>query len=747
MLPVPVPPKSPARWPRDTRPADLDGEIVTPGPDAGDLLRYLAALYRRRWLAVGVLVVVAATALLYIAMATPIYEAHAKLLIESQDPQIVSFKEVMQQNTEKLDYYQTQLGILRSRTLARRTLDALHLWNHPELQQTPSALKRAAARCLSWVGWRFPPAVAADPATAESRTIDAFLHRLKISYRAEHRLVDAGFRSVDPRLAALVSNTLARTYIEHDLELRLQASKAASDFLNARLAEQRTQVEASELALQRYREANSDVSSADQQNVVLQKLAELSTAATHAKTERIEAEALYAQIQATRQNPGAAAALPAILSNAFVQQLKSELAGLEREQTRLSQQLGDRHPDLLKVQSSIQRVQAQLKSEVTTFADSARNQMLAAQAKERRLSDAVQAQEELLLTLKRRTTQDSVLQREVTSSRQIFEALLERAKQTEISSELKVTNIQLVDPAEVPETPAAPARKLILMLAVLIGFPLALAAVVAVEYFDHRIASPDEIITDLGVKFLGFSPAIPDAPKRALPLLDPHLSPDFAEGLRLVRANLFTGAPAEGTNTVLITSTKPEEGKTSIATNLAVSLAQAGRNVLLLDADMRRGRVHDAFEMSVDPGLSDVLQRGVALDAAVRPCRVPRLSILTAGIARNAPSDLLQRPAFTDTMTALKDRFDWIVIDAPPVMAASDAISLSQVANSVVFVVGARMTSPRAARAALEQLESSGGNIAGAVLSRADPPRHSAYYGYYSYPGYYDSAHSRRARR
>jgi capsular exopolysaccharide synthesis family protein len=659
----------------------------------------------------------------YLFAARPEYEARAKLLIDSQSPNVVSFQEVIDQNMAKLDYYETQVGILRSRSLASTTIDRLNLWHHPDLEE-----ENRIGRPSTGAGAGAAAGASIDP-EARSHVIDRFLDRLSISYRSGNRLFDVAYRSTDPRLAATVANTVAQLYIDQNLERKVRAVKDASDWLNARLVEQRRQVEASELALQRYREQNADVSLSEQQNVIVRKLAELSTAATAARTERIDAESLYAQSQKVRENPAMADALPIVLGNTFIQQLKGERAGLQRELAALGERLGDRHPDVVRVQSALTRVDAQLSAEMERVVESVGNQAETLRAKERRLGEAVAAQERLALALDRRAIEYSALQREVTSNRQIFEALLDRAKQTEISSELKVTNVQIVDRAEVPITPAAPQKTLVLLLAVFIGLPLGMGAAIVFEYFDDRIKSPDEIRGALGLKFLGFAPAMPrKVVRQTAGLLTGALTADYAEALRTVRANLLLHAPSQTTaNTVLVTSTRPGEGKTIVAANLAIALAQAGRRVLLFDADMRRCSLHELFHQPLEPGLTAVLDGTTRINDAIRASEVPGLFLLTAGSAAATPGDLLERPAFGDVMTALRDRFDWILIDSPPVMVASDATLLAQSAAAVVFVVGSHMTRARLARAALDQLDSAQSKIVGAVLSRSRLERFDAY--------------------
>jgi len=701
---------------------------------SSEVERYLRALYRRRWAAISVLVVVVLSTLLYIVFATPEYEGRAKLVINPAEPNVVAFKDVLDENTSKLDYYQTQLEILRSRTLARRTLERLQLWKDPEFNPKPTKLARAIgafSRLVRPSSREQAVDSEARETARQSQAIEVFQRKLRISYRADTRVFDVGFRSPNAKRAMDVVNTLTQAYIDENLGVKLGVSKQASDWLNDRLAESRRQVESSEEALQRYRESHADVSLSEQQNITVQKLADLSAAATRARMERIGVESEYLQLRSIRDNTAAFDTLPILLANGTIQQLKTELAALQRQQVTLSETLGDRHPDILRTKAAIQRVREQLQAEATTVAESAHNQLTAIQSKERSLFAALEGQKQEALALNAKAIQFNVLQREVTSTRQVFDALLQRTKEMQISSELNVTNIRVVDPAELPQRPIWPQKRVLLALALVVGFPLAVGLVICLEQLDKTIKSTQDI-GRLGVRLLGFAPALPSSLGRARLLLDnKRLPQEYAEAIRTVRANLLTAAPSDPSSTmksVLVTSAGAGEGKTLVAANLAVALAQAGRRVLLVDADMRRSEVHNVFDVGETsvPGLSAVLQARASVRDAVRPSQIAGLSILPAGVSPESAADLLELPVLERVLATIKDEFDWVIIDSPPVAVASDATSLAHTAACVLFVVGSHMTSESEARAALEQLSSAGANIVGAVLSRAD--RHTSPY-------------------
>ena len=726
--------------PSDRRPVD-------PPAQAGHLVDYLRILHKRRWTALSAFLIVVVGVTVYTFTATPVFEARTRLLIESDNPNVLSFQEVIDEQGMKADYYQTQYNILQSRALARKTLDNLQLWGDA----------RFAPGGDGWFGGLLGRRVsAATPSPGsgqgsggaetveQSRAIDRFLRNLTVSPIRNSRLVDVKYRLDDPALASRIVNAVAKNYIEQDLEYKFVASKGASDWLGERLADQRKQVEKAETALQRYREQNDAISLQDRENIVVQKLSDLNAAVTQAKTDRFQKEALAKQLQSLTQDPAALDSFPAILGNTYIQQQKAELAQLQRNYSQLSEKLGEKHPDIIRVRAGISMAQTKLDGEVAKVVQSVRNEYQAALAKENSLIAALNQQKGEAQSMNRKAIDYGVLERDVQSNKQLYESLLQRAKETGVSTELKTSNIRVVDEAERPRTPVSPRKALNLSLALMAGSFLAFGLTFFFEYLDSRIKTPDEITSYLGVASLGMVPALrADASTGADPLISRGVPPNFAEAMRSIRTNILFSSTEEGSRSLVVTSTGPSEGKTLVAANLAISLAQAGQRVLLVDADMRRPRVHTMFNQRQEPGLSNLMVGQAAPSAAMRKSSVPGLWLLTAGRIPPNPAELLGSKRFKDFIHTLREHFDTVIIDSPPIMAVTDAAIAASSTNGIVFVIGAEMTSRQAARAAIDQLEKSRPGFIGAVLNRVDLDRNGYYYSNYyrrEYGQYYHQA-------
>jgi capsular exopolysaccharide synthesis family protein len=719
------------------------------------LMDYVRVVYKRRWVAIPAFAIVLMIGAINSYRTTPIYEARTQLLIEKDTPKVGTLNTMFQEHDGWYndDFYQTQYRILQSRSLARRTVEVMNLPQHPSVRDGltqatgPISITGALWNAGSWVRRQVagapppPPAAApAEPPDELGSHVGLVLGSLAVTPIRNSRLVELRFSSPDPRLAADLANAHARAYIQQNLETRFAASKDASDWLGEQLAEQRKKVEESEAALQRYKEAHDAVAVEDRQNIVVQRLADLNAAVTKAKTERISREATYNQLKAL-QGTSAIDTAPAVIGNEYIQRLKAEVGDLQRQQAQLSERYGDRHPEMVKVRTALQTVEAKYDAEVGKVIQSVRAEYEAALAQERSLVGALEGQKTEALGLNRKGIEYSVLSREAESNRQIYEALLQRTKETGISSELKTSNIRVVDTAEIPAVPVLPRRQRDLMMSALSGAILALGLVFLFEYLDNRIKSPQELRAQLGLPFLGMVPAIDSGGPTMLH--EGGVPPAFAESIRAIRTNVLFSSAEEGVRMIVVTSAGPGEGKSLFSSNLSVSLAQAGQRVLHIDADMRRPRVHDIFDVTQEPGLSNLLVGDCKPSEAVRKTDVSNLCILPAGMIPPNPAELLGSKRCAEYFATLSGHFDWVVIDSPPVLAVADASILANSATGVVFVVGADQTSRHTARTAVEQLEAVQAHIIGAVLNRADVERNPYYYSAYyrkEYSRYYARA-------
>jgi succinoglycan biosynthesis transport protein ExoP len=734
-------------------------------PEEKHLWDYARVVYKRRWIALPAFLLVFATMTFNSMRETPVYRSQVQLLIEKDAPTVTTLDQMFQSQDGWYndEFYQTQYRMLQSRSLAKHTIEAMKLWDAP-LGNGPEPKSRISPTGMMWslvdggialakrpfASPAPPPAPvpAAEQAqagedAAQSARISEFLSGLKVTPVRNTRLVEISYTSTDPAFAAQAANALAAAYIQQNMEFKLNTSKEAGDFLSDRLAEQRKAVEASERALQEFKEQNGTVSIAEgTSSIAVQRLTDLNSALIKARTERINKEALYNQLK-SMQTQGTIETFPAVLANDYIQGLKTNLAQLQREQAQLSERYLENHPEMTKSRSAVESATAKLTGEIGKVVEGVNSEYRAALAQEQSLQGALNAQRNEALGQNKMGIAYSVLQREADSNRQIYESLLQQTKETGIAGERRATNVRVVDHAEVPRGPISPNVRADMTFAFVAGLVLAIGLAFGFEYLDNRIKTPQELKAHLGIPFLGMVPALTNEKQMPNPLLDNGVPQNFAEAFKSVRTNVLFSTAEEGMRSLVITSAGPGEGKSLVASNLSLALAQAGQRVLLIDADMRRPRVHEIFGGEQEPGLSNVLAGNAKTSEAIRKSATAGLWVMPAGHIPPNPAELLGSRRYTDFIASLGVHFDWVVLDTPPVMVVADSSIVAHQSSGVVFVVRADHTSRHAVRAAVEQLESANAHLLGSVLNRVDLVRNPYYYSAYyrkDYARYYVSA-------
>jgi len=700
---------------------------------------YLRVLYKRRWVAGLAFLVVFVYGAVNSLKKTPIYEAGTQLLIDVEMRRPTSLNAVLQDNTTWYDddFYQTQYRILQSRALAWRTIEALGVATPRPARAQPAPAARPGV--LDWLAGLLgaprriePPA--GDETTWQSQQVDAFLGGLIVEPVRLSRLVNVRYRSPDPLLASRAANALAEQYKLHGLSLRLLASEEANVFLSEQLEDQRERVQQAEEALQAFKERYGAVAVTDgQSEIQVQKLTDLSGELTQARLTRIEKEAMYQQLVKLQSDPDSLQTFPAIVTNQLIQKTKADIAALESQDAQLlAQGLGPNFRERVAIASQLESKQRELQAQTGQVVQSIRNEFEVARAQEESLAEQFRAQTNESLAVDRQGIQYATLEREATSARQLFNNLMGRAQETGVTGEYRGSNVQVVDVAEVPRAPVLPNRRRDLTFALMAGLVLAIGLAFGLEYLDNRIKTPDEIKSHLNLAFLGLVPVVSEKDTGGQPpLLDNGAPPAFAEAMRSIRTAVVFSSAADGARTIVVTSTAPSEGKTLVSTNLGSALGQAEQRTLVVDGDMRRPRVHEVFGCAQEPGLSNVLVGTAQLRAAIRQTSNPFLSVMPAGHIPPNPAELLGSAKYRRLLEELGQDYDWIVIDAPPVMAVTDASVVANGASGVVFVIGAEMTPRRNAQTAIEQLTAARAKIIGAVLNRVNVQRHSYYYAPY----------------
>jgi len=728
---------------------------------------YLRTLYKRRWVAMPGFLLVFLSGAIGSLRTVPIYEATTPVLVEPEARRNTTLDSVVNERDgwTSDDFYPTQIRLLKSRALALKVAKSLKAQN--EIEHVPQAsgmsfsVSGAVSTAMSSVSSMVAPAknervvAVAEPtadevADAEVAAMAASLAgRLNPTLARQSRIVELRFRSADAHFAQRAANEFAKQYVNYNVEMRSAASAQTNEFLIQQVKAQKLLVDQSEQQLLDYKVTHNAAAVDDKQNIVIQKLNALNSQVVNARLERITAEANVKALEQMERNNEPLDGFPAVLGSEAVQKIKATLQGKEQEKARLAAQgIGERMQSMVEVNNAISSLKADLASEIGKVVSSMRSNYLTAKSREDGLVASLNAQQGEVSSLDKKSLEYNKLERDAKSNRELYETLLLKTKEANVSRDYRGTNITPIDWAEEPTWPVLPQTQRDLITSALGGLVLALGLAFGFEYFDSRIKAPEEIKQHLDVPFLGMIPAVKASTDHGGESLMLHadVPPSFGEAIRGVRTAVLFSSAEEGARSLVITSTGPHEGKTLVSSSLAIAIAQAGQRTVVVDADMRRPRLHEALGRSQEPGLSNVLVGEATLSDATRATSVENLWVLSAGHIPPNPAELLGSKKYNDLFAELKRRFDWVIIDAPPVMPVTDAALIANTAGGVLFVIGSEMTPRQNAMVAIDQLRGANAKFVGAVLNRVNLTKHSYYYAPYyrkEYAKYYQRSNSR----
>jgi len=686
-----------------------------------EVRRWLAILLRRAWLIAAVSLVVFAGGAIRTLRETKLYTAQVSMVIELQAPkvlgdQVQDVSDGQASFWQTKDFFETQFLYLKSKAVAARVVRKLSLDRDEDFLGL-SKLQDPALRAQ---------AMKSIDATAVLRG------ELRVEPVRDSHVVKVLIDDPDPKRAALLANTIADEFISFNLDEKLGMSRAASEWLHDKVEEMQKTLADSESRLYSYKRENDilTVSIEDSQSIVARRLSAVSDALTEVRKKRAELEAKVKQVQIARELD-ALSALPEVIASPVVQAQRTGALALAQELADARTRYGEDHP---KIQALRQRHE---EAQEATAAEEAR----IAHASELELSQVLDAEknfEKLLdgtkreaFEINRKEVDYNRLRREQENNAKIVEMVLRRWKDVDLSAALRTNNVRLLDAAEIPGSPSSPNLKLALLISLLLGLGLGVIAAVGMEQLDDAIDTQEDVERATRAAFLGIIPEVREPSGPGPVELHVHRRPNssVAECLRTVRTN----RPLQK---LMITSSGPQEGKTTVVVDLGIAFAQGGQKVLLVDTDMRRPRLHKVFGLGSELGLSSVLLDEKKLGEALRQTEVPNLWVLPCGPIPPNPAELLHTERFQHIVEELGRRFDRVLFDSPPVAAVTDAQILSASVDGVVLLGKAGKTSKEALARARRSLADVNARVIGAVLNAVDLSRRRAGY-YYDYYGRY----------
>jgi capsular exopolysaccharide synthesis family protein len=719
-----------------------------------DLRDYLRVVVKRRWTIFSIFMVVVIAVAVHTFSVVPIYQATARIVIEKENPNLVSIQEVMAVDATGTDYYQTQYKIIESRAVAREVAKRLNLKESVEFFPPPkddvvSSIKGWFKDTVkSYTDWaksllrsEVREAVSEEALDPDYKLVSALLGRVSVQPIRNSRLVDVSIEAKDPKLAAGMVNELVRTYMDLNLETKLVAAKDAVKWLAERIQEERKKVETAENELLAYKEKQGIITdfSSDSEKITAEKLAQLNSQVVEVEAKRVEAETRYRQAIALEQAPDMLDSIPEVLKNELVREIKKMEVDLYNQMSEFSKKYGRNHPRMVAIESELEEIKKRKIQEVRRIVNSLRNEYQLTLAREESLKKALADQKAESLDLNRKAVQFGVLQRQAESSRHMYDLLIKRFKETTLTEEMKTGNIRVIDRAEVPQSPIKPKKKLNLLLAIVVGLTLGVGLAFFLEYLDNTIKLPEEVKNQLGIAYLGPIPAFDTGmetdgiPPELVTLHSPKST--ASESFRGVRTGILFSSPDRSPQVVMISSAGPAEGKTACAANLAISMAQSDPRVILLDCDMRRPRLHHVFNFEREKGISSYLVGSNSLEEVILRTQLDNLHVIPCGPIPPNPAEILGSNKMRQLLDRLRQDYSRIVIDTPPLTAVTDSVVLAPYTDGVLLVIRAGETPRPLIQNALGHLHSVKAPILGAVLNGVNTGRYGSYY--YQYYYYY----------
>lgn len=692
-------------------------------------LEYLRILSRHRLTIIILTILFGLLGLLRASMEVPRYGASATLLIDREGAKYVDTREIYTPGVSNFEYFQTQYEILKTRPLLQRVAERvgaeriLKVW----ATRPPISFRDEAASDDD-------PKATADELLASATGI--LLGEVEVLPMRNTQLVRLYFSSPDAQLSADLANALANVYIENTLESRLQMSQDAAEWLSGRLGGLRERVEEAENRLRAFREENRLVGGSSSDSLQAQSVTMLSGQLATAQSARLDRERAYREVVEAERAGRSVDQVTAVTRDPSVSGLVAQVRELETQKAQNSARYGPRHPEMVKIETALSAAKVALSQQAERIADSIRREFQAAQQVENEVRAQLERSRGELQTASSNSIRLQQLERDVEAARSLYDRFKAQFNLTNETSNMETSNARVVQEATVNNFRTHPNVRQMVLTSALFGLVLSIVLAFVLDHLDNTIKTAESVEETLQLPVLGLVPSVKSTGKKdtgPMHYFSANPRSAFSESVRTLRTGVLLSGIDKTHRRLLITSSVPGEGKTTMALNLAQALSQMHK-VLLIDTDMRRPTVSKALgEKSPAAGLSQFIAGEAKISDCVVQLDGTNTYLMTAGVIPANPLELLSSSRFTEALDQLGKIFDFILLDAPPSLAVSDALVLSRLVDGVLYVVRCDSTPKQAVIAGVKRLRRVDAALIGVLLNRVGERQHGYGYGRYSY--------------
>ena len=719
---------------------DADEDII-------DLSHYFRVVNQSKWRILSLALVITFLVALIVLSLTPIYKATSSLLIESEETNIVSIEQVYGLDASKKEYFETQYEILKSRYIAEKVVNKLALDSHPifieKLDESNSSAFDGIKTTLKSI-LTFLPQKEREPLSEEEQAqlrkellITLFSENLTISPVPNTQVVKIAYTSESPKLAAEIANTVAEVYIESYLEAKFDMTSKATSWLNDSLAGLRNKLEVSEKKLAEFYQREQLVDLDGVVGLASEELQGLSEQLLQAENRLKQSEIIFEQVQNFNGDPAELAAMPAVQNHPSIQNVKEAELKAQSNVSELSKVYGPKHLKMISAQAELASVMQALENQVASLISGITNEYRQAQSQVNRLRVAVASAKEEYRKLSTLESKRRVLQREVDTNQQLYDSFFTRLQETSEVEGFESANARVLDRATLPVEPFKPKKSLILIATLVMSTGFGIFIALVLDFLNSGIRSVDDVERRLGQRMMGLIPWQPHKKNNDLPLREFFDTSNhvFSEAIRTLRTSIQLLDLSGDKKVIMVTSSVPKEGKTTVSINLAFAMGQIGKT-LLIDTDLRKPAIAKRFGMpGFQPGIANLVSGTHSLDECLCNDVASNIDVITAGSATPNPQELLMNDNFKKVIKQLREQYEHIIIDTAPIQAVSDAIIVSESADMLFHVVKADATNEKIVSSGLERFMRVGKRIDGVILNQVDVKKAG---NGYAYTGYYD---------